>query len=210
MLYNEIMNFTTFINSIKTTSGVMDQPFVPFPSQINLVEFCESNQFVIGKKERQNGTSTMLLLYELWKCMYKRERKILFVTGYDREAKVLHDMASRTIMHMPVGIRPLHNSINDYRISFADSESHISFYSVSSGSFRGSRCTDLIIEEAAFIPNMEEHWKSVYPLIWNSGNLIMISTPNPGSWFDTVYQSAVDGLNIFKTFSFSNKIIDLI
>ena len=56
----------------------------------------------------------------------------------------------------------------------------------------------LALDEAAFIPDMEELWTGIYPTISTGGRCIALSTPNGvGNWFHTTYVDSVSGVNAF-------------
>jgi phage FluMu gp28-like protein len=51
----------------------------------------------------------------------------------------------------------------------------------------------LIIDEAAFIEKMDDHWKAMYPTLSTGGNCIAISTVNGiGNWYEETYTKAQD------------------
>ena len=56
----------------------------------------------------------------------------------------------------------------------------------------------LIIDEAAFIENIDTIWAAVYPIISTGGRAFVLSTVNGiGNWYHEVYQKALDGENSF-------------
>ena len=61
---------------------------------------------------------------------------------------------------------------------------------------RSRALTYLIIDEAAFVQGMDDHWKSMYPTLSTGGNAIIISTVNGiggvGGWYYDQYQRAID------------------
>ena len=56
-----------------------------------------------------------------------------------------------------------------------------------------------MIDEAAFIDNMSEHWKAMYPVVAAGGNVEIISTVNGlGNWYEETYHEALAGKNFFN------------
>jgi phage FluMu gp28-like protein len=56
----------------------------------------------------------------------------------------------------------------------------------------------LIIDEAAFIENIDTIWAAVYPIISTGGRAFVLSTVNGiGNWYYDVYHKAVAGENSF-------------
>ena len=56
----------------------------------------------------------------------------------------------------------------------------------------------LVLDEAAFIENMNDLWTGVYPTLATGGRCIAISTPNGvGNWFHQTYVNAESGENEF-------------
>ena len=61
--------------------------------------------------------------------------------------------------------------------------------------------THLVIDEAAFIPNMAEHWMAVFPTISAGGKCFAVSSVSRAEgWFRDKYEGAVNGTNAFKVF----------
>jgi len=57
----------------------------------------------------------------------------------------------------------------------------------------------LMIDEAAFIENIDTIWAAVYPIISTGGSAFVLSTVNGvGNWYHDVYQGAVNGSNAFN------------
>lgn len=69
---------------------------------------------------------------------------------------------------------------------------------------RGKSLTHLILDEAAFIPKIETHWKAMYPTISTGGRCTVVSTQNgPKTWFNTILEDARNARNDFKEFKCS-------
>lgn len=59
----------------------------------------------------------------------------------------------------------------------------------------------LFIDESAFIKDMHQHWKAMYPTLSTGGHCITVSTTNgKQGWFYDMYNLAETGRNEFKIF----------
>ena len=57
----------------------------------------------------------------------------------------------------------------------------------------------LVLDEAAFIKNIDELWTAAYPTLSTGGKAIALSTPNgQGNWFHKTFMDAENELNNFK------------
>jgi hypothetical protein len=85
---------------------------------------------------------------------------------------------------------------NDHHKEFSETGGNLFFYTPEAA--RGRALTYLVIDEAAFIPKMEQHWKAMYPTISTGGRCIVISTVNGlGNWYQETYYDAKDKKNKF-------------
>lgn len=177
---------------------------IPFKLQefqkryVNFISTPE-NLYVICKKFRQGGFSTIALAWSLWTCLFKFDQRVLHISKTDREAincgYVFKDMMSR----LPKWMLPTLGQSNHHEKSFDDTGSKILFYTPEAA--RGKAATHLILDEPAFISNMDAHWKAMYPVICAGGRCIATSSVNgTGNWFHQTYRGAEKGENSFKIF----------
>lgn len=70
---------------------------------------------------------------------------------------------------------------------------------------RGYEFDELIVDEAAYIPDLENEWNlSLRPLLMKTrGNVIFISTPKGKNFFYSLFQKGVNGDDGFKSWQFS-------
>lgn len=157
----------------------------------------ESRRYVIMPKFRQGGFTTFALLYALWKCMFNLNQDIIYVCKTDHEAVGVNRNFREIIKRLPPDFKPKLTKENDHDIFF-DTGSSIHFHSTSA--VRGHAATLLIIDEAAFIPNMEDKWKALLPTIMNNGKCIVQSTPNGvKNWFYKTWNLSVNYGNNFHS-----------
>jgi hypothetical protein len=173
-------------------------PFVLYKYQRRVINEYEQNRFNMISKFRQGGLNTVSVLWGLWKCMFQKDQQIYFLSKTDREALVAGDSARKAMDNFPYWMYDKnHADITKHEKSFNDVGSKICFYTPEAA--RGKSATYIMIDEAAFIDNMSEHWKAMYPVIAAGGNVEIISTVNGlGNWYEETYHEAQAGKNFFN------------
>lgn len=184
-----------YVKILHPTKGLI--PFVLFKYQTRCVQEYGQFRFNIISKFRQGGLTTVTLLYGLWKCMFELDQQIMTLSKTDREAVSTGMMVDRAVENMPEWLRPKKDGKwNDHLKQFPDTGGALQFYSPEAA--RGKSVTFLIIDEAAFIPDMEDHWKAMWPVLSTGGSCVLVSTVNGlGNWYEETYTSAKDGKNKF-------------
>lgn len=185
-----------YIKILHPTKGLI--PFVLYNYQRKVVKEYENNRFNIISKFRQGGLTTLTLLWGLWKCMFKLDQQIMLLSKTDREATETGAIIDRAVENLPKWLfdKKL-GKWNDHLKTFNDTGGALKFYSPEAA--RGKSVTFLIIDEAAFIPDMEKHWKAMWPVLSTGGGCTLISTVNGvGNWYEQTYREAKDGKNKFN------------
>jgi hypothetical protein len=171
-------------------------PFVLFNYQRRVVGEFDDYRFNIISKFRQGGLSTVAVIWSLWRCMFKYDETIMLLSKADREAIAAGEIAVRAIEFLPTWLKPKMEKSNEHQHYFEETRSK--FFCYTPNAARGRSITYLILDEAAFIPKMEDHWKAMYPTIATGGNCIAISTVNGvGNWYEETYHKAQEGKNPF-------------
>ena len=184
-----------YIKILHPVKGLI--PFLLYKYQARCIEEYKQFRFNIISKFRQGGLTTVTLLYGLWKCMFELDQQIMTLSKTDREAVGTGMMVDRAVEHMPEWIRPKKDGKwNDHLKQFPDTGGALQFYSPEAA--RGKSVTFLIIDEAAFIPEMENHWKAMWPVLSTGGSCVLVSTVNGlGNWYEETYTKAKAGENKF-------------
>lgn len=172
-------------------------PFVLFDYQRKVIKDYENNRFNIISKFRQGGLTTVTLLWGLWRCMFKLDQQIMLLSKTDREATDIGMIIDRAVENLPSWLIPKKDGKwNDHLKMFPDTGGALKFYSPEAA--RGKSVTFLIIDEAAFIPDMDKHWKAMWPVLSTGGSCVLISTVNGmGNWYEQTYSDAVEKRNMF-------------
>lgn len=171
-------------------------PFVLYKYQRRVIEEYADHRFNIISKFRQGGLTTVTVNWCLWRCLFKLDETMMVLSKSDREAIAAGEIVKRAMEELPSWMRPQMDKNNDHQKIFADTGCKLFFYTPEAA--RGRSITYLILDEAAFIPNMEKFWKAMYPTIATGGRCIAISTVNGvGNWYEETYHGAEKGDNRF-------------
>ena len=173
-------------------------PFVLYNYQRRVIEEYERNRFNMISKFRQGGLSTVSVLWGLHRCMFQKDQQIYFLSKTDREALASGDIARKAMDNFPYWMYDASSAdITKHEKSFNDIGSRMCFYTPEAA--RGKSATYIMIDEAAFIDKMDEHWKAMYPVIATGGHIEIISTVNGlGNWYEETYHEAMAGKNFFN------------
>jgi hypothetical protein len=173
-------------------------PFVLYRYQRRVIDEYDRNRFNMISKFRQGGLSTVSVLWGLHKCMFQKDQQIYFLSKTDREALASGDIARRAMDNFPYWMYDGASAdITKHEKAFNDVGSKMCFYTPEAA--RGKSATYIMIDEAAFIDKMDEHWKAMYPVIATGGHIEIISTVNGlGNWYEETYHEAVAGRNFFN------------
>jgi len=167
--------------------------------QERVVQAFNEHRFNIMRKFRQGGLTTLSVTWALWRCMFKMDQVILIMSRTDREAVEAGEIVARAIRSLKSEhpwLTPRLLDSSKHEKTFADTNSRIMCYGPEGA--RGKAVTYLIIDEAAFVTNMEEYWIDMYPIVSTGGNVIVISTVNGiGNWYEETYHEAERGENEF-------------
>ena len=173
-------------------------PFIPYKYQRRTINCFDNHRFNMISKFRQGGLTTVTVLWCLWKCMYQKDQQIFVLSKTDREALAAGEIAKRAMDNFPYWMYDSSKAdLTKHEKKFDDLGSKICFYTPEAA--RGKSATYIVIDEAAFIEKMEDHWKSMYPVIATGGHIEIISTVNGlGNWYEETYHEAEAGRNFFN------------
>lgn len=171
-------------------------PFVLYNYQRRCVQEYENQRFNILSKFRQGGLTTVTVLWCMWRCMFKLDETIMVLSKSDREAIAAGEIVKRGLIELPVWMKPEMDKNNDHQKLFNETGCKLFFYTPEAA--RGRSITYLVLDEAAFIPQMDKHWKAMFPTISTGGHCITISTVNGvGNWYYDTFQGAKKKENDF-------------
>ena len=176
-------------------------PFTTYDFQDDLLQDFKDHRFNIILKGRQLGISTIVAGYAAWLLLFRREKQVMVVATKFKTAANLVIKVKKMLKTLPDWMM-IADIKADNQSSFELSNgSKINASTTSSkDSGRSDSLSLLIVDEAAFVENMDELWTGILPTISTGGRCIALSTPNGvGNWFYKTYVDAEAGNNLFKS-----------
>lgn len=191
---------SNYIKVVHPIFGLVNFDLYQF--QQGLVKDFRENRFCILRKFRQAGCTTLVAAYSLWKCLFNKHFKIAIISKDDDASMELLARVKMGYEELPEWFKsdPLVKVAkdNDHTFQLVNGSS-IKSKSSSKQSGRSISGSLLILDEAAFIENIDTIWGAAYPIISTGGSVIALSTVNGiGNWFHRTYIDAVNKDNDFK------------
>jgi len=182
------------------TAGIID--FRPFKYQKTAIKHFRTHRFNIFRKCRQSGASKIAGAFATWFAMFQSNKTILIVSRTDLDAmNFLRNNVIFMYENLPEWMKILWRPIkqNDHEIVFPNGSSIRSLTS-HPDVLRSNASSLNIIDEAAFIQNMDVLWAGGWSTLQHGGNVIVISTTNGiGNWYWSTYTDAEAGVNNFNS-----------
>ena len=186
-------------NYIKVTHPVRGLvPFKLYPFQKDILGALKDHRFNILRKFRQAGCTTISAAYSLWMIVFQKHKQVVILSKGDAESTEVLDRIKIMYEELPQFLKPAMIEDNKHTMKLSTGSSIKSRPSgkQSGRSLAGSL---LIIDEAAFIENIETIWAAVYPIISTGGRAFVLSTVNGiGNWYYDVYNDAKSKKNSFN------------
>jgi hypothetical protein len=174
-------------------------PFHLYPFQEDALHDLRDHDYNIILKSRQLGISTLSAGYALWLMTFFGDKNILVIATKQEVAKNLVLKVKVMYENLPSWLKL--PAVEDNKLSLRlNNGSQIKATSSSGDSGRSEALSLLIIDEAAFISNVEEIWISAQQTLATGGGAIILSTPNgTGNFFHKTWVGAEEGTNRFNT-----------
>ena len=164
-----------------------------FPFQEDSLTELTEKRFNIILKSRQMGISTLTAGLTVWSMVFNEDYNVLVIAIKQDTAKNL--ITKIRVMHemLPSWLRV--GTDEDNRLSLRlKNGSQVKAVSSSPDAARSEALSLLIIDEAAFIQNIDEIWTSAQQTLATGGKAVMLSTPNgTGNLFHKTWQEAERG-----------------
>lgn len=150
-------------------------------------------------KSRQMGISTLTAAYSVWLMTFFSDKNILIISITQETAKEIVTKVRFANDNLPAWLKVA--CVEDNRLSLRlKNGSAIKAVSSAGTAGRSAALSLLIIDEAAFIDNIEEIWLSAQYTLSTGGRAIVLSTPNGvGNFFHKTWVAAEAGENEFNT-----------
>lgn len=182
-----------YIKILNPKKGLI--PFNLYQYQKDLATIYDNNKNVAVIKFRQGGFTTFTILYHFWECMFQNNKNFLCISGTLGQAAEVGKLINSFINNMPDWLQPKMDKNTGINKVFSTTNSSMCF-GISEFA-RGRSVTNLVIDEAAFIPDMKEKWKSIYQCVNSDSKIHIISTVNGPCWFDDLCEDAFQKRNNF-------------
>lgn len=173
-------------------------PFRTFDYQDQLIRDYLEHRFNVILKSRQIGISEITASYAAWLMLFHRNKNILVMATKADTAKNIIKKVKTALSKLPEWLR-ISEIVIDNRLSIElGNGSQIKAIASSDDAGRSEALSLLIIDEAAFVKNLEDLWTGLLPTVSAGGKIIVLSTPNGvGNLFHKLYVDAVSGANEF-------------
>jgi len=168
-----------------------------YPFQEKVLHLFRDNQYLITLKSRQLGISTLAAGYSLWLMIFHKDKNVLALATTQATARNLVTKVQFMYEQLPKWLRL--NAVEKNKLSLRlKNGSKIQAKSSNSDSARSEAVSLLLIDEAAFIDNIEETFTAAQQTLATGGQCMALSTPNGiGNWFHSTYTKAETGENSF-------------
>lgn len=175
-------------------------PFSLYDYQEDLIRSFQKERFNVVLKSRQIGISTVTAGYAAWMMIFHRSRNIIVLATKEKTAANLVKQTKAIVGSLPHEIFGdlIKIDINNRQSFKLKNGSEIKAIGTSSDAGRSEALSLLIVDEAAWIPGMDDIWTGILPTISIGGSCIALSSPNGMSnWFYRTYKGAEAGDNNF-------------
>jgi hypothetical protein len=174
-------------------------PFKTFDFQKDLLNDFHDHKYNVILKGRQLGISTIVAGYVTWMMLFHKEKNVLCMATKQKTAIEIVDKVRDMVESVPNFLKIATITVNNKTTLELSNGSRIQGTPTSKDAGRGQALSLLIIDEAAFVDDMDELWTGLLPTVSTGGRCIALSTPNGvGNWFHKTYVDSESGKNNFK------------
>ncbi len=172
------------------TRGRIQFNLFPFQEKVLRLLF-NNDKYDIILKSRQLGISTLVGPgLSLWTMLFNKDKNILVIATKQDTAKNLVTKVIFAYDNLPSWLRLDYKEKNKLSLKLVNG-SQIKATSAASDAGRSEASSLLIIDEAAFIDNIEDIFGSAQQTLATGGKCIALSTPNgTGNWFHREFKRA--------------------
>ena len=168
-----------------------------YPFQDKILHLFRDNDYIITLKSRQLGISTLASAYSLWLMIFHKDKNVLALATTQATAR---NLVSKTIFmydQLPKWLRLASVEKNKLSLRLKNG-SKIQAKSSNADAARSEAVSLLLIDEAAFIENIDETFTAAQQTLATGGQCFALSTPNGiGNWFHQTWEKAESGENSF-------------
>jgi hypothetical protein len=161
-----------------------------YPFQEKVLHLFRDNQFIITLKSRQLGISTLAAGYSLWLMIFHKDKNVLALATTQETARNLVSKVIFMYEELPKWLQLPATEHNKLSLRLKNG-SRIKAKSSNTDAARSEAVSLLLIDEAAFIENIEETFTAAQQTLATGGQCMSLSTPNGvGNWFHKTWVKA--------------------
>ena len=168
-----------------------------YPFQDKVLHLFRDHQYLITLKSRQLGISTLAAGYSLWLMLFHKDKNVLALATTQATAR---NFVSKTMFmydQLPKWLKLPALEKNKLSLRLKNG-SKITAKSSNADAARSEAVSLLLIDEAAFIDNIQETFTAAQQTLATGGQCMALSTPNGiGNWFHQTWEKAESGENSF-------------
>ena len=173
--------------------------FALYKFQEKVLAKFDENTYNIILKSRQLGISTLTAGYALHLMLFNSDKNIIVLATTQDVAKNLVDIVRFMYDNLPSWLKIEATELNKLNIKLVNG-SQIKAKSSAATSGRSEAASLLIVDEAAFIEDIESIWGASQQTLATGGRAIILSTPNGvGNWFHKMWVDAKARKNGYNT-----------
>ena len=168
-----------------------------YPFQSEVLHLFKDNQYIITLKSRQLGISTLASAYALWLMLFHKDKNVLALATTQATARNLVTKTMFMYDELPKWLKLPAVEKNKLSLRLKNG-SKITAKSSNADAARSEAVSLLLIDEAAFIDNIDETFTAAQQTRATGGQCMALSTPNGiGNWFHQTWERAETGENSF-------------
>ena len=168
-----------------------------YPFQDKVLHLFRDHQYLITLKSRQLGISTLAAGYSLWLMLFHKDKNVLALATTQATARNLVSKTMFMYDQLPKWLKLPALEKNKLSLRLKNG-SKITAKSSNADAARSEAVSLLLIDEAAFIDNIQETFTAAQQTLATGGQCMALSTPNGiGNWFHLTWEKAESGENSF-------------
>jgi hypothetical protein len=168
-----------------------------YPFQAEVLYLFKDHQYIITLKSRQLGISTLASAYALWLMLFHKDKNVLALATTQATARNLVTKTMFMYDELPKWLKLPAVEKNKLSLRLKNG-SKITAKSSNADAARSEAVSLLLIDEAAFIDNIDETFTAAQQTLATGGQCMALSTPNGiGNWFHQTWERAETGENSF-------------
>ena len=168
-----------------------------YPFQEKVLHLFRDHQYIVTLKSRQLGISTLAAAYSLWLMLFHKDKNILALATTQATARNLVTKVIFMYDELPKWLKLPHVEKNKLSLRLKNG-SKVQAKSSSPDAARSEAVSLLLMDEAAFIDNVDETFTAAQQTLATGGQCMALSTPNGiGNWFHQTWAKAETAENSF-------------